>query len=1024
MRLSGKFAAACAAAAAWCVFFSPDAAALTVAIEGFTCDFEWMERAEDYWFLRLDGIGHRIVPAGGKEHYLELESAKPTRRIELEVGLNLFYTADMAIGFRCRESGAGDHGRVVADVYTENGGHYRYDAGNSSADWRSVEIKLDKMTAVQGAAPEAGKTVLTKLTIGLEIPDSGLPERSLRLDLDDVQLYAGEQIPLRSEANPIFFNWRRGMGEVSLEYSQDKAFPANAAVRVVTSENFYTPDGFMTPGRWYYRVTAADGRRLPAVTVDLPETAHRFTTAAFHAGDMVKKPRPWLNRPQPALTDEQRAAMLKQFADDFAVKPHPNPPPFREGDPDYPSFISWYGGVHDRLIIAAGARLQRMAEIAAATGDESLYPRLLEYALLICAWDPDGGSSHLAGDIGAYHVQRGLDAAYDVLHDQFDAETLKPLRDNVKLRAMQVWVSLNPFTRNQRREYNNHAWLAVYGMAEAGVVLCGDDPDAERLVEYSRELFIGLFLAVQGGDGENGEGIGYWSYGGNFLKLYAQMMKESCGIDLFRHPWLGRTVMFPIYTCIPNAYAISFANTGKPNHGVRGPLKPDKSAGEYIAELAAFSNNPYGVWYAGKSSPFNGVEPKVPVDLPPSIFYPSIGWAVFNTSLADGFRNVSVAQRAAVFASGHQHDDQNNILINAYGDKLLINSGYYDYYGSRHFNEYSTQTQAHNTLLVNDRTQGTRRGGHGGKLTAFSDSKYFGYTVGEAGNPTVNAGKLTRWTRRTLFIKPDFVVVHDIVNANEPVKLSFLAHAAHPLYAYDPMGYFDIVGERAELYAKFIHPKLKLTTSTGYPVNPVRPRGNNEPLDEAVIAREWHLKADTAEKVTDCDIMTAMQIRALPADRVGRAEMSAVDCENGRAVQILTADGGRIVVMSGLTGGTMKCGDLESDAAMFAVRYDKDGREAARFDNRVQGESETFRDVPGIDFMGAKLAGQLRERADGPLYHYTGKLMVAEPCRFGNPFGRDVNVIIDMQRWKDGSEVLPGEHFVLITSPRPLNNEK
>ena len=325
---------------------------------------------------------------------------------------------------------------------------------------------------------------------------------------------------------------------------------------------------------------------------------------------------------------------------------------------------------------------------------------------------------------------------------------------------------------------------------------------------------------------------------------------------------------------------------------------------------------------------------------------------------------------------------------------------------------------------MDDRTQGTRRGGHGGELTEFSDSKFFGYTVGEAGNPTVNDGKLNRWTRRTLFIKPDFVVVHDIVNAKIPVKLSFLAHAAHPLYAYDPMAYFDIVGDRAELYGRFIHPSLKLSTSTGYPVNPVRPRGNNEPLEEAVISREWHLKADTPEKVTDCDIMTAMQIRELPAGRADRAKMTAVDCENGRAAQIVTADGGKIIVMSRLQTGTMKCGDIESDADMFAVRYAPDGREIARFDNRVPGEPETFHDVPGIEFMGGLLAGLVRMRADGPLYHYYGKLAVEEKRCFRNPFGPDVNILIDMQLWNNEVSIPVGEHFVLITSSRPLNAEK
>ena len=79
-------------------------------------------------------------------------------------------------------------------------------------------------------------------------------------------------------------------------------------------------------------------------------------------------------------------------------------------------------------------------------------------------------------------------------------------------------------------------------MGEGGLVLLGEEPMALEYVEYSRQLYIGLFLAVQGFQGENGEGISYWSYGGNFLKLYGEMMKNACGIDLFKHAWLGKTI--------------------------------------------------------------------------------------------------------------------------------------------------------------------------------------------------------------------------------------------------------------------------------------------------------------------------------------------------------------------------------------------------------------------------------------------------------------------------------------------------
>lgn len=988
--------------------------AASTAVEGpFSCDFEWIKKPSEYSFLELKDIDADLVKEG-KNTFLRLKNRQPGRYLVFEAQVNMFYDRGLALRFRHREPGDPGIGIVAVGMTTEQGGRFYRAASGASESWRNTEVPLSTMEKVDG--PElAPDSIIRTLTIYARILDSS-PAALMTLDLDDVELYAGEAPTLFSEANPPFFNWRRGMGKVKLEYSQDTGFPSGATVTVETSDNFHTPQAPLAGGIWYYRVIASDGFVTPVVKIDIVPSARVYTTAAFDPAVLLAKPRPWLNSRR-EMTAGERAELLEEFNKNCNLRPGPNPRRFRQGDPEYPSFISWYGGVHDRIVIAAGKRLQTMAEIMARTGDESLAPKVLEYALELCAWDPDDGSGHLAGDIGAYHVQRGLDAAYDSLRAFYGADKLEPLRRMIKYRADQVWTHLNPFPRGQRKEYNNHAWLAVYAMAEAGVVLTGDEPEAGKYVEYARELFLGLFLAVQGFDGENGEGIGYWSYGGNFLKLYAQMMKETCGIDMFTHPWLGRTVMFPVYTCIPNSYAVSFANSGKPNHSVRGPKEGESG---YIAELALLSNNPYGVWYANCAKPFHGLTPKIPADIPQSVYYPRIGWGVVNTSLVDGLRNVTVAQRAAVFGSAHQHDDQNNILINAYGDELVVNSGYYDYFGSAHFSAYSTRTAAHNTLLVDGRDQDTRRNNAGGALTTFVDNRCFGYMVGEAGNPTVNGGKLTRWTRRTIFVKPEFVITHDIVAASVPVKLEYLIHSVYPLFAYQPNQYFDIIGERAELYARIIHPALELGISTGYPVSPVRPRGNNEPLDEAAIAREWHLSAGTSGKVGGEDIMVAMQIRQQPVARNTRATMVEVPCENGRAVAISRKNGNMVLVLSRLSAaGPMRCGNVVTEAGeVYAVEFANDGTKLREFTGVETGGTEV-QDIPGIELFGAKLAGVEAVRATDVIRYYSGSVRIPKTGEYANPFDPSVNVIVDMKPWH-GGKLEAGDHFVVVSSLKQL----
>ena len=49
--------------------------------------------------------------------------------------------------------------------------------------------------------------------------------------------------------------------------------------------------------------------------------------------------------------------------------------------------------------------------------------------------------------------------------------------------------------------------------------------------------------------------------------------------SVFEHPWLAQTGRFPIYTAVPHQHAVSFADTGQPNHGVIGPAATSQVRG-------------------------------------------------------------------------------------------------------------------------------------------------------------------------------------------------------------------------------------------------------------------------------------------------------------------------------------------------------------------------------------------------------------------------------------------------------------
>ncbi|NMO15673.1 heparinase II/III domain-containing protein [Pyxidicoccus fallax] len=79
---------------------------------------------------------------------------------------------------------------------------------------------------------------------------------------------------------------------------------------------------------------------------------------------------------------------------------------------------------------------------------------------------------------------------------------------------------------------------------------------------------------------------------------------------------------------------------------------------------------------------------------------------------------------AAFTSSNHQHLDQNSLSL-FYRAPLLVDSGYYDSYGSGHWHNYYTRSVAHNTLTVFDPTErfymGADRANDGGQW--YADGK-------------------------------------------------------------------------------------------------------------------------------------------------------------------------------------------------------------------------------------------------------------------------------------------------------------
>ena len=904
-------------------------------------DFERGPDLSQYKGLDPGRIEAEIVEGGadGTGHCLKLHNTTPATSCAMRLVGPIEVQKNLILAFDYRvEIEEGFEGAYLGMSWFVDGEQWFWTSDAFSNQWRHAQIQIPKLRSSGDKAIRPG-LVFSHVQIYGRVKETTKVRTATKARMtvwfDNIRLYTGHPHRTLSErtrdsySNPPLFHWPKfeEEGGQRLQYSRKEDFPEAESVKVDAPCNFYMPPEPIEPGTWYWRVWSesplSDGwSDVERVTV-VPE-AHRFTTSPVTAAQLSAIPRPRLlpyaKISEPNLTDQRKAQLVENARKihDEGVQPHPGP--HEPGDPRWPTWIDWYGKVAGKITGGTGRRLQRIAGYAMLTGDPQVIQWTKELALETCKWDPEGGSAMRRGDIGAHHLLRGLNWCYDACHDSMTPEERQTLQDTIVARANQFHAALNPFRGG---EANNHAWLKALGLAESGIVLAGDCEEAAAWTEYVRQLYVGRFLCCLGYQGDNNEGVSYWGYGLMFVVDYADLMKTVCGIDLFQHPWLNQTARFPMYCAPPNGWAVSFADTGMPNHGTRGPAQTRR-----VRDLALRTRDPYALWYSGQREEVDGLVPKPPTDLPQSIHYRHIGTVIFNTSLVDANQGVTVAMHSGRYFAGHQHPDQNSFVINAYGEKLAIDGGYYDWYGSPHFKAYSMTTLAHNTLLVDGQGQAVCKTGADGRVAEYSDSSGYGYTVGDASNPVVYGGLLKRFERRILFIKPGFVVIHDLVaSSKDTAKLDWMLHAVKPITTDPSTRRFSLQCEKAALRGRFLSPiALDLSVQTGFPVEPVN-RYSTDPVPADKYFPEWILYASPKRPTGQTEFLAAMQIQRFGEKEEPAAKIESVEAENAHGVSISSSETTHLILFrKAESEGPSRCGKLDSDGAVAAVELTIDGK--------------------------------------------------------------------------------------------------
>ncbi|MCL2528161.1 MAG: heparinase II/III family protein [Defluviitaleaceae bacterium] len=535
--------------------------------------------------------------------------------------------------------------------------------------------------------------------------------------------------------NPPRFTWplvEPGTG-FTLTLAKDPAF-ANIIDTVENIPyNFYTPTAPLPPGEYYWKVDTDNAPRKFEVGQNLPETPLP-SRATRYKDTTASHPRLWLN------TDELRnfREMLRQdpshcrfdtfythsveprIAEGFPQEPKPYPNDVRVVDLWRKSYMTCQQALcYIRSLSIAGVVLE----------DENILAKAKSALLEIAGWAPDGPTSRKYNDECAFRVGPALAFGYDWLQHLLSPEEQDKVMGALYRRTKEVADYVIDYRKIHNFPYDSHAVRSLSMMLTPCCIAMLDfsandtrHRDAVRWLDYTVEYLSALYTPWGGIDGGWAEGPAYWTTGMAFVTEALNFIKGYMGIDLYKRPFFSKTGDYILHCNPPHTYFASFCDQS--NLG----QKPDAKRAFNMRQFAGTTGNPKYQWYFNRVmereamesdefsikgwwdfyyddmvflSRYGIIEEEAPANDTTVAHFRDIGWVAVNKNAADFENHVMLVVKSSPYgAVSHSHGDQNSFVLFAFGQPLIINSGYYVAYGSKMHLNWRKQTKSANTILI------------------------------------------------------------------------------------------------------------------------------------------------------------------------------------------------------------------------------------------------------------------------------------------------------------------------------------
>ena len=534
-------------------------------------------------------------------------------------------------------------------------------------------------------------------------------------------------------------------------------------------------------------------------------------------------------------------------------------------------------------------------------------------------WDPEGSTAYKNNDEPAMWIMMRGVRAYDWTRDLFKPAERRQIEKVMRVRAGQFYDHLRNWRQFHTNPYESHAGRTLGFLGEVSIAFAHEWPEAREWFDYVLTMFWNIYPAWGQADGGWHEGPNYYTAYMSFALHYVVAMREATGVDLMQKPFFRNTPYYLLYTNPPYAQRSPFGDGEEHSAATWGK-------GHVMYWFSSLLHDPYLRWHADQMKSQGGgavlglvlhdarLKGKSPADLPPARYFPGVGLVSLHTALGDAANDVHFLIHSDPYGPiSHAHADQNAFAIEAYGEALAIASGYYPWYGSDHHRLWQWESKSSNTITINGGIgQVGREPASRGAITAFLPGRDYDYV--EADATAAYQGRLTRFVRRVVHVRPGIFVIFDDAAAPEPVTFEWWLHALSEMRMDQQYQQVILAQGDARMYVRLSYgDNLRFAQKSGFEHPPER--GG---------ADQFHFTASTPTKTDRLRLVSVlMPYKAGAEDLLPQVEPIASD--TGRGVTIEDASGRHTVVFRSAAGApTWGVGYFECDGDAFALHSKPD----------------------------------------------------------------------------------------------------